>query len=119
MSKRFVLPGHQRKANAAPSIRGSHIPVVSTSSGMKIVIRSSNPFFQCINVPVPEVSVQDIASSVMTQIEAATPTVELRPAACNFLPGVTAGEHFADHIPSPVTQRERIATIDIVRGVAL
>ena len=62
---------------------------------------------------------QDVASSLVTRLESAAAAVELSPAACGTLPSVTADEHFADNSPRPVTQRERIATIDIVRGVAL
>ncbi len=62
---------------------------------------------------------QDITSSPVSRVESAASAVAL-PAAVFAAPqSVTAPERFADDSPRPVTQQERIATIDIVRGVAL
>ena len=60
---------------------------------------------------------QDIPSSPVARVEAAS-AVNIPFAIENAFP-VRAPEQFVPETPQPVTQRERIGTIDVVRGMAL
>ena len=62
---------------------------------------------------------QDIASSPVSRVEAASAAVAVPSSGLATAPVVTTPEQYAPDLPRPVTQRERIPTIDIVRGVAL
>ncbi len=62
---------------------------------------------------------QDLTFSPAPRSEASAATVTVPSAAFATEPFVTATEQFATDTPQPVTQSERIPTIDIVRGVAL
>jgi len=63
---------------------------------------------------------QDLTSSPVSRVEAASSAVAV-PASSTFSapPIVTDSEQFTPNLAGPVTQRERIPTIDIVRGFAL
>jgi len=62
---------------------------------------------------------QDITSTPVSRVEAASAAVAVPSSGLVTAPVVTAPEQYAPDLPRPVTQRERIPTIDIVRGVAL
>jgi uncharacterized protein len=62
---------------------------------------------------------QDFTTSPVSRVEAASAAVAAPVSIFAAAPVVTAPEQFASDLPRPVTQSERIATIDIVRGVAL
>ena len=61
---------------------------------------------------------QDITSSPVSRLDASAAAVTVASGFENA-PSVTPIDQFGPESPHPVTQRERIATIDIVRGVAL
>src|SRR5579859_4559286 len=62
---------------------------------------------------------QDFSSSPISRLEAAAAVVAVPSTGFTAPSAVTAPEQFVPDLPRPVTQRERIPTIDIVRGVAL
>ena len=62
---------------------------------------------------------QDISSSPVSRIDAAAAAVTIPATGFSTSSVVTSPEQYAPDAPRPVTQRERIPTIDIVRGVAL
>jgi uncharacterized protein len=62
---------------------------------------------------------QDITSSPVSRVETASATITLPPSSLASAPLVTESQPYAPDLPGPVTQRERVPTIDIVRGTAL
>ncbi len=62
---------------------------------------------------------QDITSSPVSRVDAAAAAVSVPTVGFSGSQVVTAAEQYAPDLPRPVTQQERIPTIDIVRGVAL
>jgi len=66
----------------------------------------------------PEVPVQDMSSSPVSRIETSAAAIA-QPIAGFATADVPLATEQSEILPQPVTQRERIPTIDIVRGMAL